>query len=225
MNIIAIDSITPVLSISAKGPLGTATLAISDTGQHAGHILTLTDSVLSIAGFRAIETNLVLCPEGPGSFTGLRLAWSTSKAIQLASQCILQPIPTLACYALEFSQWPGAVISVIDAKKNRFYVQVYRRGINSTDSLDISPSEITTYVDREERILITGPDSKLFASLIEQEIPNLDISISTTGANGISHNMLLFAEKNFTVYTKQVNDYAGPKYVRKSDAETNTTKP
>ena len=201
-----------------------ATFAISDTGQHAQHILTLTDSVLSIAGFTAMETNLMLCLEGPGSFTGLRLAWSTAKAIQLASQCTLQAIPTLACYALGFSQWPGSVVSVIDAKKNRFYVQVFRRGINSTDSLDITPSELSKYIDNEERILITGPDAGLFSSLLEQEIPNLDISINNTGSTGISYKMLLFAEKNITDYTKKVNDYDGPIYVRKSDAEINTTK-
>lgn len=223
MNIIAIDTITPVLSISAQGASGTATLTISNTGQHAPQIISLLDSVLNIAGFTAKQTNKVVCPEGPGSFTGLRLAWSTARAIQLASDCILHPVPPLACYAFEFTGWAGAVISVLDAKKNRFYVQVFRRGIQSTDPLDIAPSEITRYIDLEERILITGPDAILFSELILQEIPNLDTTVSTNGTNGNSSNMLLFAEKIKSDYTEQVNDYSGSIYVRKSDAETSRT--
>lgn len=225
MNIIAIDTITPTLSISARGPSGTATLSICNTGQHAQHIITLLDSVLNIAGFSAIETTMVLCPEGPGSFTGLRLAWSTARAIQLASNCILQPIPPLECYTLELLNWPGVVIAVLDAKKNRFYVQFFRCGAKATEPLDISPIEISLYIDKEERILITGPDAELFDSLVSQQIPNLDITVNKTGLNGISYNMLLFAEKNKQDYnTKQVNDSDGPLYVRKSDAESSSTK-
>lgn len=223
MNIIAIDSITPILSISARGTKGTATLTISNTGQHAQHIISLLDSVLKIAGFSAKQTNMILCPEGPGSFTGLRLAWSTARAIQLASDCIMQPVPPLACYASEFSKWPGAVIAVLDAKKNRFYVQVFRRGIYTTEPLDIAPCEITQYIDIEERILITGPDAELFAELVSQEIPNLDTTVSNTGTNGNSLNMLLFADNIIPDYTRKVADSSGPIYVRKSDAETSRT--
>ncbi len=224
MNILAIDSITPVLSVSASGPTGKASVSISSGRQHAEHLISILERTLELAGFSASETELVVCAEGPGSFTGLRLAYASVKAIQLASGCPLFPVPPLPCYALSFSSWPGAVVSVLDAKKSRFYAQVFRRGTAVTEALDIGELEVMNYVDQAERILVTGPDAVLFADLIHLAVPNLDLSVVPTGERGIADTMIQFAEIHFPSYTKTIPDHAGPVYVRKSDAETNSTR-
>lgn len=221
MNILSIDSITPILSVSAQGPLGMATVVIDIQTQHAENIVSVMEKSLQLAGFTAKDTNLVVCAEGPGSFTGLRLAYATAKAIQLAANCPLYPVPPLPCYAESFSTWPGAVISVLDAKKNRFYAQVFRRGSPVTEAMDISEVEIMQFVDNTERILITGPDALLFSEELQQHIPGLDICTVPTGKEGISTALLRFAENQFSNYTEYVPDHCGPVYVRKSDAETN----
>jgi tRNA threonylcarbamoyladenosine biosynthesis protein TsaB len=219
MNILAIDSITPVLSVYAAGPAGKTTLTVTDGGQHAEKILELVDKALATAGFSARETTLAVCAEGPGSFTGLRLAYAAAKAVQLASGCPLFPVAPLPCYALSFMNWPGAVISVLDAKKNRFYAQFFRRANPVTEALDIGADEALKFLDPEERILVTGPDAALFAEELRQQAPTLDITAIPSGVNGIADSMGFIAELQFPYYTESVPDHAGPVYVRKSDAE------
>jgi tRNA threonylcarbamoyladenosine biosynthesis protein TsaB len=222
VNILAIDSITPVLSISAKGPAGSATLALAMAGQHTETMVEAMTKVLEFAGFSAEDTELVVCAEGPGSFTGLRLGWSSAKAIQLSADCPIFPVKSLLCYSQEFSSWPGAVLSVLDAKKKRFYIQISRKGTAVTDALDIDVTGIMDYLDPVERILVTGPDAFFFAEALESHFPDLDVTVLPSGTSGISKIMIEFAEKNFPMYTGLVPDHAGPLYVRKSDAENNS---
>jgi tRNA threonylcarbamoyladenosine biosynthesis protein TsaB len=219
MNIIAVDSITPVLSVTAAGPNGKITITVSSGGQHAENMVPIIDRAMSLAGFAPRETNLAVCAEGPGSFTGLRLAYAACKGIQLAASCPLRPVAPLPCYAHNASEWPGAVISVLDAKKNRFYAQVFRRGTPVTDALDVDAKDIMQYVDQAERILVVGPDATLFASALADAVPALDLTALSSGTNGISDIMELFAENENAHYNQEVPDHAGPVYVRKSDAE------
>lgn len=219
MNILAIDSITSVLSVYASGPAGKAVHSLSGDGQHAEKIVGLIDKAISSAGFSARETNLAVCAEGPGSFTGLRLAYAAAKAIQLASGCQLRPIQPLPCYALSFINWPGIVISAIDARKNRFYVQAFRRGTPVTGPQDIGPAEALRWIDPEERVLVTGPDASLFAEELSRTSPTLDLVSIPSSASGIADRMGFVAELHFPYYTESVPDHAGPVYVRKSDAE------
>jgi len=221
MNSIAIDSITPVLSVATSGPNGRIILTEVSGGQHAEGMVDLIDRAITLAGFAPKETKLVACAEGPGSFTGLRLAFSAAKAIQLASSCTLIPVAPLPLYAASMTQWPGVVISVLDAKKQRFYAQLFRRGAAVTEALDIAASEAGTYIDKDERVLVTGPDALLFAEELAAGIPGLDITAIPSGLEGIAGPIILFAENAISNYTDSVPDHAGPVYVRKSDAETN----
>lgn len=222
MNTLAIDSVTATLAVTAVGPSGAATISLEGGPQHAESLVCLIEKAMGIAGFAPRETELVACAEGPGSFTGLRIAYAAAKGIVLASGARLIPVPTLGCYALNFTAWPGAVVSVLDAKKERFYAQVFRRGTAVTESLDIAPSEITSFLDPAERVLVTGPDADLFSEALEGTVPGLDLVSVPSGLSGISAVMAEFANTRGPEYTESVPDHAGPVYVRKSDAESNS---
>jgi len=222
MNILAIDSVTPVLSITAEGKDGTVTISFDSPAQHAEMLIPLIEQAIRAAGFTARETDIVTCAEGPGSFTGLRIAFAAAKGIALSSGCAFIPVPTLPCYAKGFGDWPGAVVSVLDAKKERFYAQVFRKGEAVTDALDIPSPEIMRYLDPAERILITGPDADLFLESLSLSVPGLDAIAVSSDKSVISRIMCEFAKNGQKAYTKPVPDHTGPVYVRKSDAESNT---
>ncbi len=220
MNILAIDTVTPVLSVTASSDSnGTITISVASGGQHAERMLEAIDQAANLAGFDARDTELVACAEGPGSFTGLRLAFSAAKAIAMAADCPLVPVPTLPCYASPFAGCPGCVISVLDAKKNRFYAQVFRRGQAVTEALDIDERAIMEYVDVSERIFVVGPDAELFSEKLTAAVPALDVTPLPSAELGISAELIKVAKNYRQSYTENVPDYAGPIYVRKSDAE------
>lgn len=223
MNILAIDTITPILSVSASGPSGISTLEIDSGSQHAEKIVDALAQVSAISGFEPRETSAVCVPAGPGSFTGLRLAWAAARGLQLAARCSVYPIPSLECYAARFADWPGVVLSSIDAKKNRFYIQAFRRGTAVTEALDQDAQKASSLVDPAERILVTGPDAVLFGTVLRDVLPVSDITIIPSGQNGASKEFIEFANSNRVRYTHTIPDHEGPVYVRKSDAEENYT--
>ena len=129
MNILAIDTLTPTLSIAALGSNGLVTQSFAGKGtSHAERLLPLIDAAVSAAGFTAADTETVLAPEGPGSFTGLRLGFAVAKALQLSSNSCFISIPTLPCIASQCEAWNGNIAAVIDAKRERFYIQLFKSG-------------------------------------------------------------------------------------------------
>ena len=219
MNMVAIDTVSAILSVSASGPAGQCTMSLDSKRQHAEPLIDLLEKTIQTAGFSPRETELLLCAEGPGSFTGLRIAYAAAKGIQLAADCPLLAVPTLTCYAHPFRSWNGTLISVLDARKNRFYTQCFVNGIQTGEPCDNTPEEVLSTIDRATPILITGPDSDLFASCCTPELMKTVTSIPF-GQGGISSEMIQIAMTGDTQYTHTVTDYAGPRYVRKSDAET-----
>lgn len=223
MNMVAIDTVSGIVSVSALGPAGRCTMALESTVQHAETLTDLLAKTMGTAGFTPPQTEQVLCAEGPGSFTGLRIAYAAAKGLQLASECPLIVIPTLFCYAYPLLSLKGTIISVMDAKKNRFYAQVFHQGKQYGEVCDCSPEEIFSEIDRNNPVLVTGPDADLFSSRA-QPLPDKSRILSIpSGRNGISSVMIEIALAGDTQYTCRVDDYAGPRYVRKSDAE-NTRK-
>ncbi|HHU35883.1 MAG TPA: tRNA (adenosine(37)-N6)-threonylcarbamoyltransferase complex dimerization subunit type 1 TsaB [Treponema sp.] len=220
MNTIAIDTVTQLLSVTAAGPAGTCTVSLENKIQHAETLIGVLETAIAHAGFSPTETERILCAEGPGSFTGLRIAYSTAKAIQLASSCPLLPIPTLLCYAYPFRFSNGTVVSILDAKKSRFYAQLFKKGKPLTEELDCTPDELVAILKTHDSILLTGPDAPLFQNAVESSLSALDYILIPYGNQGISQNMIHIALQDSEQYTQNIYDYAGPRYVRKSDAET-----
>jgi tRNA threonylcarbamoyladenosine biosynthesis protein TsaB len=222
MNTLAIDSITATLAVTAMGPSGKVTISLEGGPQHAESLISLIEKATLLAGFSPKETEIVSCAEGPGSFTGLRIAYAAAKGIVLASNARFVPVPTLLCYAETFASWPGVVISALDAKKDRFYLQVFRRGTAVTEPMDASAADITGFIDPAERILVTGPDADYFAETLSAYAPSLDLVTVQNGKSGISGQIAEVANAGWSGYTESMPDHAGPVYVRKSDAESNT---
>ncbi len=219
MNIVAIDTSTATLSVSVGAADKTYTLSSDGLGQHAEQLSDFISEALRLANVAETQLDMIVCPLGPGSFTGLRLSWAAAKALQLASGCPLTAVSSLACYARSGALWPGVVISALDAKRQRFYTQVFRRGIAVTEPLDIHAGDVRGYLDPEERILITGPDAVLFQDELLSAHPALDLTCLPSATGGISADMLFFAKMKDSCYTTIVADHEGPLYVRKSDAE------
>ena len=217
MNILAIDALSPTLSIAAHGPKGLVTQSFTGRNiSHAEQLVPLIAAAVSAAGFTAEETELVLAPEGPGSFTGLRLGYAAAKALQLSSNCTFKPVPTLPCLASLYDAWDGNTAALIDAKRERFYIQLFHRGAAITEACDKTAEEMLPYFSQDEQWLITGYGTASFKT-----------AIVNTSARFyyIETAPLLFASAMIDYVQNKQNlpatatDYAGPLYIRKSDAE------
>ena len=219
MNILAIDTLTPTLTIAALGSKGLVTQSFAGNGpSHAERLLPLIDAAVSAAGFTAADTEIVLAPEGPGSFTGLRLGFAAAKALQLSSNSCFIPVPTLPCIASQYEAWNGSIAAVIDAKRDRFYIQLFKNGTAVTEAFDKTAADMLPYFSENEEWLVTGYGTAAFKDAVAILQSNIRFYFIEAAPLSFAYSMIKYMQRHGNVL-KNAADYAGPQYIRKSDAE------
>ena len=219
MNILAIDTLTSTLSVAAQGPNGLITQSFTGNGpSHAERLLPLIDAAVTAAGFTAADTETVLAPEGPGSFTGLRLGFAAAKALQLSGNCCFIPIPTLPCIASQYEAWNGNIAVVIDAKRERFYAQLFKNGAPVTEAFDKTAVDLLPYFSENEEWLVTGYGTSAFKHTDAISQSSIRFRFIEADPLSFAYSMITYMQKYGNVL-KNAADYAGPQYIRKSDAE------
>lgn len=214
---------------------GTSTAILTlDIGMHQSEkLLEGMESVLSHCGLQTADLDFTALCAGPGTFTGLRLAFSALKALNLSYGIPTYAIPTLEVIAYPYRQWRGAVIPVLDAKKQSFYAAVYRSGELNCGPFDCPAADILKHTDPEEEILAAGADAAFFAEQARALSPERRITTflpCKNGTDGIlsgssAHagitvlSLLEAAAQKFIKKEKPLEEYEGPFYIRKSEAE------
>ncbi len=223
-NIICLDTASRNIGITAKGEVAVYTSIYTSINRrvnsHAAFILPLTEEAVKQAGFSIEETELILCPQGPGSFTGLRLAYSVAKALQMKAQAKFFAVPVLDAIAFKFENTAEQVLSIIDAKRDCFYAQIFEGEKALSGAMDIPAEELIKMLNTEKKISICGVGTKKFQEDIaasklkfsEENISYIDFDIEN-----LSKLMLEYYEAGKNCI--EVKEYDGPLYIRKSDAE------
>ena len=92
---------------------------------HSETLLPQFKEVLKMANVTHDMVEAVAVSIGPGSFTGLRIGLAAAKALAYAWNVKIIGVPTLNALAYHFPF--STVMSMIDAQKNRAYVQVFKQ--------------------------------------------------------------------------------------------------
>jgi len=181
---------------------------------HAGVVLETVHCILSDAGVEASQIDLVVCSQGPGSFTGLRIGMATAKGFAAGARRPLVSVPTLDALAFGLEWTSRPVLPVIDAKKNRVYTAVYKHGKRIRGPLDFDLHAADTLVEELGEVVITGPGATLVADRCKnKEMIAVDTRVYASNR--------AYAELGIRRFKHSGSDEidAGPVYLRKSDAE------
>ncbi|HEY9397288.1 MAG TPA: tRNA (adenosine(37)-N6)-threonylcarbamoyltransferase complex dimerization subunit type 1 TsaB [Burkholderiales bacterium] len=125
MNVLALETSTDRLSValSAGGELYASD---SVAGQrHAELILQEVEALLKQADLTARDLDGIVYGEGPGSFTGLRIACGVTQGLALAVGARVLGVGTLA--AIAEASGEDRVIACIDARMSEVYHAIYQR--------------------------------------------------------------------------------------------------
>ena len=126
MKILAIE--TSAKSVSAAVvengvPLASAYQNMGLT--HSRTLMPLVDGMLSAAGLRVQDMDLLAAANGPGSFTGLRIGVSALKGLAWALEKPCCGVSTLAAMARNLAHMEGLIICAMDARRNQVYNAVF----------------------------------------------------------------------------------------------------
>ena len=244
MNILALDTATEKLSVAlgtgrdtllfeASGGVRGATMLRSTAAlrsatmlrstaapRHSELLMDCIDLLMQKAGLKPEELTGIVCTGGPGSFTGLRIGFALAKGLALSLGIPFAPIPTLDCMAQPFSSWPGITVPVIDAKKSAFFCAFYRNGQKLCPDMDAAPDAILKMGNKEPMLLI-GPG----AELLYEKLPAAENIIPGSALRyGNAETLLEMAAAADIFASSNSSLFAGPEYIRKSDAEIQMNK-
>lgn len=164
MNVLAFDTSSEILAVGLVGEGLKIAVAVEGI-RHAETLMPTVDDCLRREGLRPRDLDLVGCAIGPGSFMGLRIGLATAKGLSLALGLPWVGVPTLDAMALPFAARAGAVVPVLDARKNRVYSAVYRAGRLSSRYLDCGGDELLALLVGEDAVSFVGPYASFFEDL------------------------------------------------------------
>ena len=232
MNLLAIDTATEKFSAALSS--GSETWAFfADAGlRHSELLMDVIDMLMKKAALKPAELNGVLCMGGPGSFTGLRIGFSTAKGMALPLGIPFMPIPTLDCMARPFKQLSQIIIPVIDAKQGAFFYAMYKGGQRLCSDKDAVPADIAISINDalllnsnnvQAQPLLTGPGATLLYEkltlLPEYNLIKENIILGKDLYWGNAEILLQIAREDKIFSGKNSDFSSGPEYLRKSDAE------
>lgn len=186
---------------------------------HSQKLMVMIENMLKVSDININDIDLIAVCEGPGSFTGLRIAMATAKAIAHANNLDIISVDSPEVLARNIEITDKKICCIIDAQKTQVYNGIYKYEndklipLKKIDVLDID--ELLENLDEE--FIIVGEATKKYKEKINAK--NIKIASRQNNVNRASSLCEIAIEK----YKKgedikncyQVN----PRYIRKSQAE------
>jgi tRNA threonylcarbamoyladenosine biosynthesis protein TsaB len=227
MNILALDTASDILSAALASEGRIWRIELDGGLRHSELLMECIGELMKIGALSPEDLNLILTMKGPGSFTGLRIAYAAAKGLSLALGIPFRAFPTLDCMAYPLSFWQGLVIPALDAKKGRFFAALYRGGRPISPYMDGEPEELAALITPwgpEPPPLLTGPGAPLLlSSLSGLRLPQTPV-LDPNFRRGWAGELIAIAKKSKLKdngYCEEEDIFSGPLYLRKSDAELN----
>lgn len=144
---------------------------------HSRTLMPLVDGMLSAAGLRVQDMDLLAAANGPGSFTGLRIGVSALKGLAWALEKPCCGVSTLAAMARNLAHMEGLIICAMDARRNQVYNALFlaQDGVLTRQCPDraIGLAELAEEIkNRPEPKFVVGDGAGLcYNHLLEQDVP------------------------------------------------------
>jgi tRNA threonylcarbamoyladenosine biosynthesis protein TsaB len=229
MNILALDTASEVLSAALSSEDRIWRMELDGGLRHSELLMECIGELMKIAALAPEDLNLILTMKGPGSFTGLRIAYAAARGLSLALGIPFRAFPTLDCMAHSLSFWPGLVVPSMDAKKGRFFTALYRGGEALSPPMDGGPEETAALIaaqgSQPSPPILTGPGAPLLLPFFSgppfPRPPVLDPNFRRGRAGELITIAKRLKLQNNDKYGNGEDVFSGPLYLRKSDAEIN----
>ncbi len=201
--------------------------------QHSEKLVPTVVELCKDANIDTKDVDLLMCTRGPGSFTGLRIGMAAFKGMAFALNKPIVSVSTLEAYASCSDGFDGAIVSAINAKKQRWYLAAFEQTVDTngnkttirlTEDIDGTETDLVSALKKYSKIQVVGPDAKTFAEILKNlysmssELGYKQIFANTMANEAIANAILELGLKQYE--TKGGDDIGqGPVYLRKSDAE------
>ncbi|HXQ18906.1 MAG TPA: tRNA (adenosine(37)-N6)-threonylcarbamoyltransferase complex dimerization subunit type 1 TsaB [Acidimicrobiales bacterium] len=130
MIALGLESATELVGAAVADAAGVRAAAWSrGRRRHVESLAPAIEQVLAQAAIPLSAVEVVVVDVGPGLFTGLRVGVATAQGLAQGLGIAVLPIGSLEVIAAAVfaSGWPGAVLSVVDARRGEVFTAAYER--------------------------------------------------------------------------------------------------
>ena len=154
MLILALDASTPVTTVALARENGREVLSeVSATTRGASEtLLPAIHAALDLAGVDLGSVERVLAGVGPGTFTGIRIAAATARALSAGTGISLSKNSTLAALAAPALSCSEDVLAVLDARRGQVFAKRFSEVGPTTGIYCVKPEELSV----ERRPMLVG---------------------------------------------------------------------
>jgi tRNA threonylcarbamoyladenosine biosynthesis protein TsaB len=140
--ILAFDASTPVTTVAlANGRDVLAEVSVTSRGASEA-LLSAVHDVLDLAGEDLGSVERVLAGVGPGTFTGIRIAAATARALSMGTGATLSKNSTLDALAAPALSCSGDVLAALDARRGQVFARRFSEGGPTTEIHCLKPEDL-----------------------------------------------------------------------------------
>ena len=214
MKVLAFDTSSKALSLAIledKQVLAETTINIKKN--HSITLMPAIDFLMASLDWTPKDLDRIVVAEGPGSYTGLRIAVATAKT--LAHTLNIELIGMSSLLSLVPRQQEGLLVPLMDARRNNVYAGFYENAKPVMPEAHLSFAEVLEKVTDAEQVTFVGEVGP-FVEQIQEQLPQA--SYQETLPNVANLALWAWDKKEDSLY-----DFV-PNYLKRVEAEENWLK-
>ena len=214
MKVLAFDTSSKALSLAIledKQVLAETTINIKKN--HSITLMPAIDFLMESLDWTPKDLDRIVVAEGPGSYTGLRIAVATAKT--LAHTLNIELVGMSSLLALVPRQQEGLFVPLMDARRNNVYAGFYENAKPVMPEAHLSFAEVLEKVKDTDQVTFVG-EVDPFVEQIQEQLPQASYQETLPNAA----NLALWA---WDKKADSLHDFV-PNYLKRVEAEENWLK-
>ena len=215
MKLLAFDTSNQALSLAIledEHLLAQTTLNIKKN--HSITLMPAIDFLMNSLDMKPTDLDRIVVAQGPGSYTGLRIAVATAKT--LAHTLKIELVGVSSLLALVPEQVEGLVIPIMDARRNNVYAGFYQSGQAVRPEAHLPLVEVLEMAGATNQPVTFVGETAAFAEQIKDALPQAAIQSTLPDAVAIGRLGL-------DLPAQSIHDFV-PNYLKRVEAEENWLK-
>lgn len=215
MKVLAFDTSSKALSVAIlDGENLLADVTVNIKKNHSINLMPAIDFLMKAVDLKPADLDRIAVAQGPGSYTGLRVAVATAKTLAYTLNIDLVGVSSL--YALAAAaDFEGVVVPLIDARRNNVYAGFYKDDQAIKEDQHMNFADVLETVKDEKEVMFVGEVAN-FCQQIEEAMPTAKTMTVLPSAYAIG-------KRGQELQPVDVDSFV-PSYLKRVEAEENWLK-
>lgn len=215
MKVLAFDTSSKALSLAIlEDKQVLAETMINIKKNHSITLMPAIDFLMGSLDWTPKDLDRIVVAQGPGSYTGLRIAVATAKT--LAHTLKIELVGVSSLLALVPEQVEGLVIPVMDARRNNVYAGFYQSGQAVWPEAHLPLTEVLEIAGAANQSVTFVGETAAFTEQIEVALPQATLQPTLPNAAAVGRLGL-------DLPSQSIHDFV-PNYLKRVEAEENWLK-